>query len=75
MIPLHLIAPDQRTADLVLNLALALGCTEPPKKGQCVIDPTGAVFLAPAIPLDPKAEARVDEWCRENEPKRTGRKL
>ena len=57
-----------RRADAPRELALGLGCTEPPKKGQCVIDPTGAVFFAPAIPLGAGAEARVDAWRREHEP-------
>ncbi|MFH1570995.1 MAG: hypothetical protein ABIL09_23585 [Gemmatimonadota bacterium] len=57
MIALYLLAPDQRTADLLRALALAMGCTEPPERE----------YRVPAVPLDPDAEARVDEWCAEHE--------
>jgi len=47
-------------------------CAEPNIAHQAT---TPEPYTVPAIPLDPAAEARVDEWCAEHEPKRTGRKL
>jgi hypothetical protein len=56
MLDLLLSCPDDRTADLLRDLAEHMGCT--------VSEPL------PVLPADPEADARVEAWLAEQHPRR-----